>query len=146
MPPDKWQMIIDPDSTETTHLSNRYTRHKHAVDVSLCVCTAKVHLCICSYWQLPHWEEVMPFVPLAVICDDICAWWNLYTPGLMADDIVFSGCPSHSCEYLWRTLREFLPGLKYKMIIFWWTNTIVQKHIFPSPFFNTITREQKERL
>lgn len=38
MPPDKWQMIIDPDSTETTHLSNRYTHHKHTVDVSVCVC------------------------------------------------------------------------------------------------------------
>lgn len=77
----------------------------------------------------------MPFVPLAVICDDICAWWNLSPPVLTADDIVFSGCPSRSCEYLWSTLREFLPGPKYKMIIFWWANTIVQKPLpFPAHF------------
>lgn len=37
MPPDKWQMIFYPDSTETTHLSWRYTHHKHTADVSGCV-------------------------------------------------------------------------------------------------------------
>lgn len=26
MRPDKWQMIVYPDTAETTHLSNRYTR------------------------------------------------------------------------------------------------------------------------
>lgn len=57
MPPDKWQMIIYPDTAETTHLSNRYTRHKHTVHVCVSMC---VH---CNYWQLPHLEEVMLFVP-----------------------------------------------------------------------------------
>lgn len=107
-----------------TFVKQVHTPQTHCRCVSVCLCTAKVQLCICSYWQAPHWEEVMPFVPLAVICDDICAWWNLYPPVLTADDIVFSGCPSHSWEYLWNTWREFLPGLTDKMIIFWWTNTI----------------------
>lgn len=45
MPSDKWQMIIYPDTTETTHLSNRYTHTKHTVDVCVCVYVCALQRC-----------------------------------------------------------------------------------------------------
>lgn len=51
MPPDKWQMIICRDTTETTHLSYRYTQHKQTagvVCVCLSVCLLKSRSSICA--------------------------------------------------------------------------------------------------
>lgn len=83
MPPDKWQMIIHPDTTETTHLSYRYTQHKHTVDVSVYV-YVPAHVCLlqsCSqYLQLSAVATfgggcaVCILSWTHVICDGICTW------------------------------------------------------------------------
>lgn len=87
MPPDKWQMIIYPDTTETTHLSCRYTQHKHTVDVSVCLCAAKVQLCTiigsCYIWRGRCWVffhmlYVMIFVPGGVFYLLIFMWVYSY--------------------------------------------------------------------
>lgn len=93
MPPDKWQMIIYPDTAEHICQTGTHATNTLYMCVCPCVCTAKVHLCICNYWQLPHLEEVMLFVPWAglMICDDIYAWWNFYASAPWCFQAV---CPS----------------------------------------------------
>lgn len=75
MPPDKWQMIIYPDTTETTHLSYRYTQRNHTVDVCVCMCCKGGAL----YLQLLAFgggDAVCILSWTHAVGDNICTWWS----------------------------------------------------------------------
>lgn len=60
MPSDKWQLIIYPDSAETTHLSNRHAHthmHPHVRAPQTQRRAAELHLRVSGHEQLSHLDE-----------------------------------------------------------------------------------------